>query len=89
MNNFNPMVVIDGSLLAGVAGVLVAIGGLITAVGKVLLSIFHEYLKLRDEQADKTIRTKNDEINTLRRKNRKLEKDLAAINAAKERAPSP
>lgn len=89
MNNFNPMVVIDGPLLAGVAGVLVAIGGLITAVGKVLLSIFHEYLKLRDEQADKTIRTKNDEINTLRRKNRKLEKDLAAINAAKERAPSP
>lgn len=78
MNNLNPMIVLDGPFLAGVAGVLVAIGGVITAAGKVLLSIFHEYLTIRDEQADKTIRAKNDEINTLRRKNRRLEKAMAA-----------
>jgi hypothetical protein len=89
MNIFTPMLVLDGSLLAGVAGILVAIGGLITALGKALLSIFHEYLTFRDDQADKTIRALTDENNTLRRKNRKFEKDLlAATKENKERAPS-
>jgi hypothetical protein len=86
MNILSPMIVVDGSLLAGVAGILVAIGGLITALGKALLSIFHEYLKLRDEQADKTIRAKNDEIHSKDLKIRRLERQLSRTN--KERAPS-
>lgn len=85
----SPMMVVDGPFLAGIAGIIVAITGLITGLSKVLLSLFREYLKIRDEQADKTIRTKNDEINTLRRKNRKLEKDLAAAKAEVERTHSP
>jgi hypothetical protein len=86
MNILTPMLVLDGPFLAGVAGIIVAIGGLLTALGKALLSIFHEYLKLRDEQADKTIRAKNDELHTKDLKIRRLERQLA--QATKERAPS-
>jgi prefoldin subunit 5 len=86
MNNFTPMLVLDGPFLAGVAGIIVAIGGLLTALGKIVLSVFHEYLTLRDEQADKTIRTMTGEIHTKDLKIRRLERQLA--QAAKERAPS-
>lgn len=79
MNNLNPMIVVDGPLLAGVAGILVAIGGLITAIGKALLSIFHEYVTLRDDQADKTIRAKNDELHAKDLKIRRLERRLTKI----------
>jgi hypothetical protein len=86
MNILTPMLVLDGPFLAGVAGIIVAIGGLLTAFGKVVLSLFHEYLTLRDEQADKTIRAKNDELHAKDLKIRRLERQLA--QAAKERAPS-
>lgn len=61
-------------MLAAIGGIIVAITGLVTALGKIALGIFREWLKLRDLEADNTIRTKNDEINT-ERTAKELERD--------------